>query len=173
VRTDRQWSPPSTDPQAPGKPVDFDKVAGTDAASWERGEPETALIESTGRQGYRVTLPNGDAHLVAVAVDDGQHVGQCACEAWEYHDAPCAPSARSGRLPSSARRMCRVSGSVSPSSTSTPTRRESALSPMVATLIERGKPTRRAVDDNARMQCVNYRYSDCCLASETRYERLQ
>lgn len=37
-----------------------------------------------------MTLPGGDAHLVAVAVDDGQHVGQCDCKAWEYHDAPCA-----------------------------------------------------------------------------------
>lgn len=83
-------SPPSTDPTAPGEPVDYEEIAGSDATSWERARPEAALIESTGRYGYRVTLPDGDAHLVAVAVDDGQHVGQCDCEAWEYHDGPCA-----------------------------------------------------------------------------------
>jgi len=83
-------SPPSTDPTAPGEPVDFDDLAGSDETSWIRARPERALIESTGRYGYRVTLRDGDAHLVAVAVDDGQHVGHCDCEAWKYHDGPCA-----------------------------------------------------------------------------------
>ena len=83
-------SPPSTDAGAPGEPVDFDMLAGTNETSWERAQPQAALIESTGRYGYRVTLPGGDAHLVAVAVDDGQYVGCCDCEAWKYHDGPCA-----------------------------------------------------------------------------------
>ena len=83
-------SPPSTDPQAPGEPVDLDALAGSDETSWQRAQPQAALIESTGRYGYRVTLPGGDAHLVAVAVDDGQYVGRCDCETWQYHDGPCA-----------------------------------------------------------------------------------
>ena len=82
--------PPSTDTHAPGEPIDFETLAGSEETSWSRADPEAALIESTGRYGYRVTLPDGDAHLVAVAREDGQHVGTCDCEAWEYHDGPCA-----------------------------------------------------------------------------------
>jgi len=84
-------APPSTEPTAPGESLDFDDLAGTDETSWSRADPEAALIESTGRHGYRVTLRDGaDAHLVAVAIDDGQHVGTCDCKAWEYQDGPCA-----------------------------------------------------------------------------------
>jgi hypothetical protein len=82
--------PPSTDDHAPGEPIDFDTLAGSEETSWDRADPAAALIESTGRYGYRVTLPGGDAHLVAVAREDGQYVGTCDCEAWEYHDGPCA-----------------------------------------------------------------------------------
>jgi hypothetical protein len=82
--------PPSTDTHAPGEPIDFETLAGSKETSWSRADPDAALIESTGRYGYRVTLPDGDAHLVAVAREDGQHVGTCDCEAWEYHDGPCA-----------------------------------------------------------------------------------
>ena len=82
--------PPSTDDHAPGDVVDFQSVAGTDSTSWGRADPQAALIERTGRYGYRVTLPDGDAHLVAVAREDGEHVGTCDCKAAEYHDEPCA-----------------------------------------------------------------------------------
>lgn len=83
-------SPPSTDDSAPGERLDFEALAGTDQTSWERADPEKALIEPLGRYGYRVTLPDGDAHLVAVAVEDGEYVGDCDCKAAEYHDDPCA-----------------------------------------------------------------------------------
>ncbi|GAB7012047.1 hypothetical protein [Halolamina salina] len=82
--------PPSTDHPAPGERLDFDEIAGSDQTSWARADPEAALIESTGRYGYRVTLPDGDAHLVAVAREHGEHVGTCDCEGWEYNDGPCA-----------------------------------------------------------------------------------
>ena len=65
-------------------------MAGSDATSWQRAAPEAALIERTGRYGYRVALPGGDAHLVAVAHEGGEYVGTCDCEGWEYHDGPCA-----------------------------------------------------------------------------------
>lgn len=82
--------PPLTDAHAPGEIVDYDAVAGSEETSWQRADPEAALIESTGRYGYRVTLPDGDAHLVAVAREDDEHVGTCDCEGWEYNDGPCA-----------------------------------------------------------------------------------
>jgi len=88
--SDADRVPPSTDQHAPGEPVDYEAIAGTDETSWQRADPEAALIESTGRYGYRVVLPDGDAHLVAVAIDEGQHVGTCDCKAWEHHDGPCA-----------------------------------------------------------------------------------
>jgi len=88
VSTDRV--PPSTDDHAPGELVDFESIAGTESTSWERADPQAALIERTGRYGFRVTLPDGDAHLVAVAREDGEHVGTCDCKAAEYHDEPCA-----------------------------------------------------------------------------------
>ncbi|WP_277555016.1 SWIM zinc finger family protein [Halobaculum limi] len=84
-------TPPSTDEQAPGTPLDFEALAGSDATSWDRADPQGALIESVSRYSYRVTLPDGeDAHLVAIANDDGQHVGTCDCKAFEYHNGPCA-----------------------------------------------------------------------------------
>jgi len=82
--------PPSTDDHAPGERLDFDALAGSEETSWSRADPEAALIESTGRYGFRVTLPGGEGHLVAVAVEDGEYVGTCDCKAWEYHDGPCA-----------------------------------------------------------------------------------
>jgi len=88
VSTDRV--PPLTDDHAPGEIVDFERIAGTESTSWQRADPEAALIESTGRYGFRVTLPGGDAHLVAAAVDDSQHVGTCDCRGFEHHDGPCA-----------------------------------------------------------------------------------
>lgn len=88
MSTDRV--PPSTDAHAPGERLNFDAIAGSGETSWARADPEAALIESTGRYGYRVTLPDGDAHLVAVAREDGEHVGTCDCEGWEYNDGPCA-----------------------------------------------------------------------------------
>jgi len=83
-------APPSTDEHAPGERLDFDALAGSEETSWSRADPEAALIESTGRYGFRVTLPGGEGHLVAVAIDDGEYVGTCDCKAWEYHDGPCA-----------------------------------------------------------------------------------
>jgi len=84
-------TPPSTDEHAPGVPLDFETLAGTDATSWDRADPQGALIESVSRYSYRVTLPDGEeSHHVAVAVEDGQHVGLCDCKAFEYHDGPCA-----------------------------------------------------------------------------------
>ncbi len=88
MSTDRV--PLSTDDHAPGEVVDFESVAGTDSTSWGRADPQAALIERTCRYGYRVTLPDGDAHLVAVAREDGEHVGTCDCKAAVYHDEPCA-----------------------------------------------------------------------------------
>ncbi|WP_435119065.1 SWIM zinc finger family protein [Halolamina sp. C58] len=88
MSTDRV--PPSTDQHAPGERLDFDEIAGTEETSWARADPKAALIESTGRYGFRVTLPDGDGHLVAVAIEDGEYVGTCDCKAWEYHDGPCA-----------------------------------------------------------------------------------
>jgi len=84
-------TPPSADEHAPGTPLDFETLAGTDATSWDRADPQGALIESMSRYSYRVTLPDGEeSHLVAVAIEDGQHVGTCDCKAFEYHEGPCA-----------------------------------------------------------------------------------
>ncbi|QLG27710.1 SWIM zinc finger family protein [Halorarum halophilum] len=84
-------TPPSTDETAPGEALDFDALAGTDTTSWRRADPQRALIESVGRYGYRVALQDGaDVHIVAVALDDDEHVGTCDCRGFEYHDGPCA-----------------------------------------------------------------------------------
>ena len=84
-------TPPSTNEQAPGELLDFEALAGGDATSWDRADPQGALIESVSRYSYRVALPDGEqVHLVAVAVEDGQHVGTCDCKAVKYHDGPCA-----------------------------------------------------------------------------------
>ena len=86
----RPESPPSTDPTAPGDAVEFAPLAGSDSTSWQRADPDAALIESTGRYGYLVTLPGGDTHRAALAVENAQHVGTCDCQGWEYNDGPCA-----------------------------------------------------------------------------------
>jgi len=82
--------PQSMDSHAPGDAVNFAPLAESSDTSWQRATPESALIESTGRYGYLVTLPDGDAHLCALAVEDAQHVGVCDCQGWEHNAGPCA-----------------------------------------------------------------------------------
>jgi len=82
--------PPSLDSHAPGDAVNFAPLAESSDTSWQRADAQAALIESTGRYGYLVTLPDGDAHLCALAVDDDEHVGVCDCKGWEHNDGPCA-----------------------------------------------------------------------------------
>jgi len=82
--------PPSLDSHAPGDAVNFAPLAESSDTSWQRANPDVALIESTGRYGYRVNLPDGDAHLCALGVENAHHVGVCDCKGWQHNDGPCA-----------------------------------------------------------------------------------
>lgn len=72
------------------EPLDFLAERDDQTRSWQRGDPDEALIESLNRFGWLVTLPDGDAHRCALAREHGAYVGWCDCNGYQYHDGPCA-----------------------------------------------------------------------------------
>ncbi|WP_205596838.1 hypothetical protein [Halostella salina] len=81
-------NPSLTDVSTDG--LDFRAERDRRTESWERADPSEALIERASRFAYRVMLKGGDAHLVALAYEEGRYVGRCDCKGFEYHDGPCA-----------------------------------------------------------------------------------
>lgn len=72
------------------EPLDFEAERDAESESWERARPGQALIERMNLYGWRVTLPGGEAHHVALGRDHGAFVGWCDCNGYRYHDGPCA-----------------------------------------------------------------------------------
>jgi len=70
--------------------LDFRAERDRETESWERADPNAALIERPARFAYWVMLKGGDAHLVALAHEGGRYIGRCDCAGFEYHDGPCA-----------------------------------------------------------------------------------
>lgn len=72
--------------------LDFEAERDADTTSWERAQPDDALIERWGRYGYLVTLPGGEAHFCAIGQrpGGGEFIGWCRCKGFSYHDGPCA-----------------------------------------------------------------------------------
>lgn len=70
--------------------LDFRAERDSQSRSWERADPGSALIERFGRFGYKVMLPGGSVHYVALARDDDAWIGRCDCRGFEHHAGPCA-----------------------------------------------------------------------------------
>jgi DNA-directed RNA polymerase specialized sigma24 family protein len=70
--------------------LDFEAARDADTTSWQRADPQRALIERWGRYGYLVTLPDGDAHFCAIGRRDGELRGFCKCKGFRHHAGPCA-----------------------------------------------------------------------------------
>lgn len=73
-----------------GDRLKFDPLAGSTETCWQRARPLSASIERASRVGYRVALPDGDRHIVVLALDEGDYVGYCDCKAFEFNTGPCA-----------------------------------------------------------------------------------
>jgi hypothetical protein len=57
------------------------------STSWQRSDPEAALIETADTAQWTVTLPDGqDAHTVTMFTDGINTRGHCCCDGYHYHD---------------------------------------------------------------------------------------
>ncbi|WP_435358431.1 hypothetical protein [Haloarchaeobius sp. DFWS5] len=58
--------------------LDFEAERDRNSQSWQRADPDAALIEPLNRYGWRVLLPDGDqVHHVMLALEDGEYIGRC------------------------------------------------------------------------------------------------
>lgn len=60
--------------------------------SWQRANPDAALIEQTEPNMYNVLLPGGNVHTCHYGKERGGYVGRCDCQGFEFGDdgSPCA-----------------------------------------------------------------------------------
>jgi len=57
------------------------------STSWQRADPEAALIETADTAQWTVTLPDGnDVHTVTLFTDGINTRGHCCCDGYHYHD---------------------------------------------------------------------------------------
>ncbi|WP_254830179.1 SWIM zinc finger family protein [Haloglomus salinum] len=72
-------------------PFEFREEADERSTSWERADPDRALIERRAWNEWALLLPDGEeAHRCRLERDHGAYVGECDCPGYEYHDGPCA-----------------------------------------------------------------------------------
>jgi hypothetical protein len=73
--------------------LDFVEECHADSTSWERADPDAALIERCGPTTYRVMLPGGNVHECDYGTERGGHVGSCDCRGFQYRDDDASPCA--------------------------------------------------------------------------------
>jgi len=73
--------------------LDFRGEAHVDSTSWQRADPDAALIERTGPTEWLVTLPGGSAHRCRYGLERGGRVGYCDCEGFRFRDDDASPCA--------------------------------------------------------------------------------
>ena len=57
------------------------------STSWQRADPEAALIETADTAQWTVALPDGnDVHTVTMFTDGINTRGHCTCDGYHYHD---------------------------------------------------------------------------------------
>jgi hypothetical protein len=57
------------------------------STSWNRADPEVALIETADTAQWTVTLPDGnDVHTVTLFTDGINTRGHCTCDGYHFHD---------------------------------------------------------------------------------------
>ena len=58
-----------------------------ESTSWQRADPEAALIETVDTAQWTVALPDGeDAHTCTLFSDGINTRGHCTCDGYRYHD---------------------------------------------------------------------------------------
>lgn len=74
-------------------PLDFYGERDAESQSWTRADPDAALIEPVALNKWRVMLPGGQPHRVALTAERGAYEGECDCKGFEYRDADDSPCA--------------------------------------------------------------------------------
>lgn len=72
--------------------LDFDAVREAGSESWDRADPDAALIEQIEERPnvWKVTLPDSSAvYRCRYELEHGARVGFCECKGYEYGDGPC------------------------------------------------------------------------------------
>jgi len=73
--------------------LDFKQERDTGGDSWQRANPDAALIEQVDTNTYLVLLPGGETHECSYGTERSGRVGYCDCKGWEFRDddnSPCA-----------------------------------------------------------------------------------
>lgn len=71
--------------------LDFQAAIDQESTSWQRADPQSAMIEQRTSTTFSVLLPDGEeAHKVTYGKERGAYVGHCDCDGYKYHDLPCA-----------------------------------------------------------------------------------
>lgn len=74
------------------EPLLFSRVRDAYPERWKKAEPGNALVnahdEIDGH--YAVRREGGEWHECALAVANGEFVGTCDCEGFEFHDGACS-----------------------------------------------------------------------------------
>ncbi|MFC7204742.1 hypothetical protein ACFQJC_14575 [Haloferax namakaokahaiae] len=73
-----------------GELLFFEELARNRRNSWTRADPFKAIIDPISTYGWRVKLPDGDIHTVALAKQRDRFVGRCDCKGFQFHDGACA-----------------------------------------------------------------------------------
>ena len=74
--------------------LDFRAEAEASSTSWERADPDRALIERRAWNEWAVLLPDGEgAHVCRLERDHRAYVGECDCWGFRDRDDPESPCA--------------------------------------------------------------------------------
>ncbi|KZN24593.1 hypothetical protein A4G99_09525 [Haladaptatus sp. R4] len=73
-----------------GDLLNFSVLARNKRSSWERADPKNAAIDPISSYGWRVILPGGNVHVVALAKQRDRYVGRCDCKGFQFHEGACA-----------------------------------------------------------------------------------
>ena len=67
--------------------MEYMHFAGMDrqSTSWQRADPEDALIELADTAQWTVTLPDGDVNTVTLFTDGTNTLGHCTCYGYHFH----------------------------------------------------------------------------------------
>jgi len=71
--------------------LNFQRAVDDQTTSWQRGDPDRAIIVKQSTTEYIVGLADGeDTHAVVFGMERGGYVGWCDCKGYEHHDGVCA-----------------------------------------------------------------------------------
>lgn len=71
--------------------LDFQAARDDGGDSWDRADPDAAVIQRLRYDQFGIALPDGeDAHVVTLRHEGRGYVGECDCKGYTFGSGPCA-----------------------------------------------------------------------------------